>query len=58
MVAGTVGEICPEVFGLNGANREVFGDFEIKASAGTHSERTNPTFFFPPRSCEAVRLAQ
>jgi hypothetical protein len=38
MVAGTVGEICPEVFGLNGANREVFGDFEINASACTHRE--------------------
>jgi hypothetical protein len=38
VVAGAVREICPEVFGLNRANREVFGDFKINASARAHSE--------------------
>ena len=37
-VAGTVCEFCQEVFGLEGANREVFGDFEINASACAHGE--------------------
>src|SRR4029077_7915037 len=37
-VAGTVCEFCQEVFGLEEANREVFGDFEINASACAHGE--------------------
>jgi hypothetical protein len=38
VVACTVRKFCQKVFGLNGANRQVFGDFEVNTSARSHRE--------------------
>jgi len=41
-VVESVRDSCQEIFGLHGANREVFGDLEVNSAAGGHCKMALP----------------
>jgi hypothetical protein len=53
-VACTIRDFCQEVFGLDGANREVFGDIEINAPSRSHREGVQGRVVDAPGSPEQV----